>query len=235
MYREASVQPRSNGSTPIRVLMADPDPSLPPVYREPLSREGFDLGTAADGLECIARLRERVPDVLVLEPHIPWGGGDGVLAIMDESPDLAMVPVMILTSRRDPHVLKRVERFPISDYHVKPLAPDRLAGRLRGLLDHPRLRFSLGDHEGRLKCAIARRTGGRVRDLRVEVRAARIIVFGCTESYHVKQLVVAAVREAIEASESQGLRIESEIEVCGDCQSTTPEMCFNTRRKWESA
>ena len=42
---------------------------------------------------------------------------------MDESPDLATVPVMVLTSCRDPHVLKGVDRFPISVYHVKPLRP----------------------------------------------------------------------------------------------------------------
>ncbi len=234
MNQEAFVQSRPNGSTPIRVLMADPDPSLPLVYREPLLREGFDLGTAASGLECVARLRERVPDVLVLEPQMPWGGGDGVLAIMDESPDLAMVPVMILTSCRDPHVLGGVDRFPVNDYHVKPLAPDRLAGRLRSFLDHPRLRFTLGDREGRLECAIARRTDGRIRDLRVEVCAERIIVCGCAESYHVKQLVVAALREAIEASKSHSLRIEAEIEVCGDCESTIPAMCFNAKKKWES-
>ena len=137
MIRGTSVQSRSNGSTPIRVLMADPDESLPPVYREPLSREGFELGTAVSGLECVARLRERVPDVLVLEPQLPWGGGDGVLAMMGEVPQLATVPVMVLTSCHDPHVLNRVARFPVSSYHLKPLAPDRLAARLRTLLTHP--------------------------------------------------------------------------------------------------
>ena len=86
MNSEAVVQPRSNGSKPIRVLMADPDESLQPVYREPLLQEGFELVTAVSGLECVARLRERVPDVLVLEPQLPWGGGDGVLAIMGEVP-----------------------------------------------------------------------------------------------------------------------------------------------------
>ena len=231
MNREGFVQSRSNGLVPIRVLMADPDASLPGVYREPLLREGFELRTAVSGLECVARLREHAPDVLVLEPHMPWGGGDGVLAIMGESPDLAMVPVMILTSGRDPHVLKGVERFPINDYHVKPLAPHRLAGKLRSFLDHPRFRFTLGDHNGRLECAIARRTGGRIRDLRVEVRDGRVIVCGCSESHHVKQLVVAAVLEAIEASQSQNLRVELEIEVCGDCQSTVPTMCFNAKGK----
>ena len=113
-----------------------------------------------------------------------------------------------------------MERFPISDYRLKPLAPDRLAGGLRSFLDHPHLRFTLGDQNGRLECAIARRTGGRVRDLRVEVCDGRVIVRGCTESHHVKQLALAAVLEAIEASKSQSLRVESEIEVCGDCHST---------------
>ena len=95
--KDTSVQSWSSGSTPIRVLMADPDASLPPVYREPLLREGIDLETAVNGLDCVARLRERVPDVLVLEPHMPWGGGDGVLAIMGEVPRFASIPVMVLT------------------------------------------------------------------------------------------------------------------------------------------
>ena len=213
MNREGFVQSRSNGSAPIRVLMADPDASLPPAYRAPLLREGFELATAASGLECVARLRECVPDVLVLEPHMPWGGGDGVLAIMGASPDLATVPVMILTSCRDPHVLRGLAHFPISDYHVKPLTPERLAGRLRSFLDHPQLRFTLNDHNGRLECAVVRRTGGRVRDLHVEVRDGHVIMRGRSESHHVKQLALAAVLEAFAASKLRPGTVEMEIEV----------------------
>ena len=213
MNSEAFVRSRSNGSAPIRVLMADPDVSLPRLYREPLLREGFELGTAVSGLECIARLRERVPDVLVLEPHMPWGGGNGVLAVMGESPDLAMVPVMILTSCRDPYVLRGVGRFPISDYQLKPLAPGRLAGRLRVLLNHPRLHFTMAENSGRLECLITRRTGGRVHDLRVETIDGRVIVHGRSDSHHVKQLVLAAVREAFEASPSPSDRVQLDIEV----------------------
>ena len=87
------------------------------VRREPLLREGFELATAVSGLECVARLRECVPDVLVLEPQLLWGGGDGVLAMMCEVPQLVTVPVMVLTTCRDPLVLNPVARFPISDYH----------------------------------------------------------------------------------------------------------------------
>ncbi len=205
----------------------------PPCIGEPLLREGFELGTAVDGLECVAQLRERVPDALVLEPHMPWGGGDGVLAIMAESPDLATVPVMILTSCRDPQVLKGLERFPIGDYHVKTLTPDRLAGRLRGLLYHPRLRFTLGDQNGRRECAIARRTGGRVRDLRVEVCDGRVTVRGRSDSHHVKQLVLAAVLDAFEASESQPEGVQFDIEV-GPADNRHSGRCASTGKEKEA-
>jgi DNA-binding response OmpR family regulator len=193
--------------------MADPDESLHSLYREPLLQDGFELATAVSGLECIARLRECVPDVLVLEPRLPWGGGDGVLAMMGELPELASVPVMVLTSCRDSHVMEGVSRFPISDYQVKPLAPDRLAVRLRSLLKHPRLRFTLAEQNGRLECSIARRTGGRVYDLRVETIDGRIVVRGRSDSHHVKQLALAAVLEALEASQSQSETVEVDVEM----------------------
>jgi response regulator RpfG family c-di-GMP phosphodiesterase len=165
------------------------------------------------GLECMCRLRNRVPDVLVLEPQLLWGGGDGVLAMMGENPDLANVPVMVLTSCCNPQVLESVARFPICDYHLKPLAPDRLVVRLRVLLAHPRLRFTLGEQNGRLECLIERRTGGRIRNLHVETIEGRVIVHGRSHSHHVKQLALAAVLEAFEASETQSERIELDIEV----------------------
>jgi DNA-binding response OmpR family regulator len=206
-------QPRLNSSKPIRVLMADPDDSLYPAYRRRLSEEGFELVAVSNGVECVARMRERVPDLLVIEPQLPWGGGEGVLAIMGEIPELATVPVMVLTACRDPELMKAVTRFPVSDYQLKPLAADRLAARLRSMLGHPKLRFTLAEQNGRLECSITKRTGGRVYDLRVETIDGRVIVHGRSESHHVKQLALAAVMEAFEASETQAERVEMNIEV----------------------
>ena len=95
---------------------------------------------------------------------------------------------MILTSCRDPRVLEAVSRFPITDYQVKPLSPDRLAERLRSLLNCPGLRFTMAAQNGRLECSIARRTGGRIYDLRVETVDGRVTVRGRSDSHHIKQL-----------------------------------------------
>ena len=193
--------------------MADPDESLHPAYRGPLLQEGFELVTAVSGLECVDRLHEHVPDLLVLEPQLSWGGGEGVLAIMGEVSELASVPVMVLTSCRDSRLLEAIARFPVSDYQLKPLAPNRLAERLHAILAHPKLRFTLAEQNGRLACSIIRRTGDRVRDLRVETIDGRVIVRGRSDSHYIKQLALAAVLEAFEASESQSEWVEMEIEV----------------------
>lgn len=125
----------TNRSGRIRVVIADPDECLQAAYRELLSEE-VKLVVASDGVECVARLRERVPDLLVLEPQLPCGGGDRVLAIMHEVPELALVPVMILTSCRDVRVLNRVAAFRISDYCAKPQTPSQLLARIRNVLHY---------------------------------------------------------------------------------------------------
>ena len=101
-------------------------------------------------------------------------------------PELASVPVIVLTSCHDPEVLNRVWRFPISGYHLKPLTPGRLAKKLRALLDQPKRLFNLAEQTGRLERAIELRTEGRVRNLRVETVNGRVIVRGRSENYQVK-------------------------------------------------
>ena len=125
---------------------------------------------------CATRLRESPPDVLVFEPKLPWGGGDGVLAMMGEEPQLARIPVMVLTPSHDSETLTRVARFPVSSFHLKPLAPDRLAANIRTLAAHPRQCFAMAEQTGRLELSIAKRTDRRVRNLRVDAVDGRIIL-----------------------------------------------------------
>lgn len=118
----------------VRVVIADPDECLLDHYRNYLEQHGFEVATATNGVECVERLRECSPDVLVLEPSIPWGWGDGVLAMMHEEPDIPLVPAMVLTYGRDRSVLYRLAPFKIDDYQVKPLQPKQLAERIVALV-----------------------------------------------------------------------------------------------------
>jgi DNA-binding response OmpR family regulator len=124
----------------IRILIADHDRYLLAAYKTQLSLNGFDVATAQNGLECLQRLREFTPDVLVLEPSIPWGGGDGIMSLLHEESDLPEVRIiLVLTSGCSPHVLYNIAPFPVSDYLAKPVTGRSLAERIR---------FALARREG---------------------------------------------------------------------------------------
>ena len=125
---------------PIRVLIADSDESLLACCREYLSQHGLEVATATSGLDCVAQLRTFVPDALVLEPELLWGGADGVLAVMEEDPTVPRVPVLVLFAWR---VFAWQDRLPldslptsfIGKQMAKPLALRLPVKEVTGLLD----------------------------------------------------------------------------------------------------
>lgn len=114
----------------IRVLIADPDEFLLAAYREHLSQYGAIVATATNALECLGRLRTFLPDVLVLEPELLWGGGDGVLAVMHEEPEIRAASVVLLTHGTNRSLLYRLSPFKLDDYQMKPVTPRRLMQRI---------------------------------------------------------------------------------------------------------
>ncbi len=127
----------------VRVLMADSDEYLLQDCRDYLRQHGFEVFTATTGLECVEKLRTSTPDVLVLEPSIPWGWGDGVLAMMHEEPDVPQVPVIVLTYGRDRGMLYHLAPFKIDDYQIKPLRPQQLAERILAVAPQRKFESSL--------------------------------------------------------------------------------------------
>lgn len=120
----------------VRVLIADTDEYLLESYRECLERHGFEVVLATTGLSCVERLRDAAPDLLVMDPAIPWGWGDGVLAMMHEDADVPRIPVIILTDGRDRTLLYRLAKFDVQGYQVKPLIAKRLVEQIQAVVSH---------------------------------------------------------------------------------------------------
>lgn len=56
------------------LLIAESDAELRGIYDRLSSMLGYQVETAADGLECWSKLRDGSPDALVLDVDILWGG-----------------------------------------------------------------------------------------------------------------------------------------------------------------
>jgi carbon storage regulator len=193
----------SQAAPAIRVLVADPDPCLANSYRRFLAGRGFRSGVANNALDCVNRLRTEVPDVLVLDPDLLWGGGEGVLALIREDYTVPLVPTLIHTWNKGPATFYDGV-FPVVQQTAKPLGLTQMEEEIRAMMERFGPRPSLAA-SGRLNAElaeslqqwIARRSAGRVRSLDVETCDGRVVVRGVSETYYGRQLVQAAVMEAL--------------------------------------
>ena len=62
-----------------RFLIADHDHGLAIAVKRCLLSRGYEAEIANDGLECVEEIKSMVPSVLVLDPTLLWGGGEGVM------------------------------------------------------------------------------------------------------------------------------------------------------------
>lgn len=117
-----------------RLLLADPDKSLHGAYADFFSRAGFDVETAADGVECIGKLRLAGAEVLVVDADLAWGGADGVLDRVSGDPNVPWVPVTIATGITLPDELVKQFELPPQWCLRKPYRMETLLERIDAAL-----------------------------------------------------------------------------------------------------
>jgi DNA-binding response OmpR family regulator len=80
------------------VLLVDDDPLVLRIYGSSLTAQGFAVETATDGLAAMKALRAVKPQVIVLDLMMPKFSGVEVLKFMRAQPDMATLPVVVLSN-----------------------------------------------------------------------------------------------------------------------------------------
>jgi DNA-binding response OmpR family regulator len=114
-----------------RVLVVDDEPVVREVLTRYLERDGFDVETAADGEDAIARFDAAAPDLVLLDLMLPRLDGFEVFrAIRSRSQS----PVIMLTARGD--VTDRIVGLDVGadDYVSKPFSPSEVTARVRAVI-----------------------------------------------------------------------------------------------------
>lgn len=119
------------------ILVVDDDPEITSLLRRGLAYEGYRLDTASDGIEALAKARDREPDMVILDIMMPGLDGIEVCKRLREAGD---VPILMLTAKGT--VSDRVIGLECGadDYLVKPFALDELLARVKALLRRRRPR-----------------------------------------------------------------------------------------------
>lgn len=120
------------GRAPL-ILVVEDDAGVREFIAEVLEERGYEVITAADGLEGLVKLELRHPSLMLLDLMMPNVEGDRVLAEIRSDPRLANVPVLVVSGREDAH---RVFDPLVGRENVvrKPFDPDALARRVAELV-----------------------------------------------------------------------------------------------------
>lgn len=108
----------------ITVLVIDDEPTVRDLLVRYLSKEGFQVETAPNGQEGLHLARELHPDAITLDVMMPMMDGWTVLSSLKADPDLADIPVIVLTIVDNKNLGFALGA---ADYLTKPIDYKRLA------------------------------------------------------------------------------------------------------------
>ena len=83
------------------IMVVDDEESMVHLLRTILEAQGYEVTTVMDGREVVAHLRDRRPDLIILDLMMPEMDGWEVLHEVRQDPAMASIPVIILTVKKD--------------------------------------------------------------------------------------------------------------------------------------
>lgn len=114
-----------------RVLVVEDDAEIADVLRRSLRNEGYEVKTAADGVDALDTAVGFVPDLVVLDLGLPRLDGVEVCKQLRADGD---VPILMLTARSETEDRVAGLDSGADDYLVKPFERQELLARIRALL-----------------------------------------------------------------------------------------------------
>lgn len=100
-------------AAPPRMLIADDDPAIVQLLAEWCRKAGFEVDTAADGIQALIKANRSHPDILVIDFNMPGPSGLSVCARLLERPTHSLNVVLITGNEKQENV-ERCEGFGIS-------------------------------------------------------------------------------------------------------------------------
>lgn len=167
-----AVMPRQATSSTAKILVVDDEPINVKVCHKYLRELGYEqcLGVT-DSTRAMATILAERPDLIILDVMMPVVSGVDLLRTIRANPELAQLPVLILTAASDRTTKLTVLELGASDLLAKPVDPSELAPRVRNALTIKKFQDGLRDHAHALEEAVRVRTA--------DLEASRMDVIHC--------------------------------------------------------
>jgi two-component system KDP operon response regulator KdpE len=112
-------------------LVVDDEPRLIHFIRLNLEHDGFEVIEAISGTQALGLLRDRLPDLILLDVMMPELDGFETLRLIRE---ISTVPVIMLTAKGEEEDRVRGLELGADDYISKPFSPREMVSRVKAVL-----------------------------------------------------------------------------------------------------
>ncbi|VVT32820.1 phosphate regulon transcriptional regulator PhoB [Rhizobium sp. EC-SD404] len=117
-----------------RITVVEDEEALSVLLRYNLEAEGYKVDTVLRGDEAEIQLKERVPDLLILDWMLPGVSGIELCRRLRARPETERLPIIMLTARAEESERIRGLATGADDYVVKPFSTPELMARVRAML-----------------------------------------------------------------------------------------------------
>ncbi|MYF88874.1 MAG: response regulator transcription factor [Boseongicola sp. SB0676_bin_33] len=117
-----------------RILLIEDEPNIVEAIRFILSREGWRVDTSPDGKNALEAVRNRKPDLVILDVMLPNRSGYDILSDMRADEATRDIPVMMLTARGQKKDKELAERLGVNKFMTKPFSNAEMLASARELV-----------------------------------------------------------------------------------------------------
>lgn len=117
-----------------KVLVVDDEPAILKLVEVSLIRQGYQVTTASNGVEALAKVEEEMPTLILMDAMMPYMDGFEALTRLKENPDTQNIPVIMLTAKRHDADLIQGLQAGAASYLTKPFNPTELIALVERIL-----------------------------------------------------------------------------------------------------
>jgi len=119
---------------PARILVVDDVPDNVDILQMRLESQGYEVSTAGNGVEALAKTRELLPDLVLLDIMMPEMDGIETVKQLKSDASLPFIPVILVTAKADDKDVITGLESGGDDYLTKPVDHAALSARVRAML-----------------------------------------------------------------------------------------------------
>ncbi len=117
------------------VLLVEDEENIIEAMRFLLTRDGWHVEAHADGGTAMDRIRQRPPDLLILDLMLPGKNGLDIMRELRAEQGFSSLPVLMLTARGQEQDRDLATQVGVNRFMTKPFSNSEMLGAVRDLAD----------------------------------------------------------------------------------------------------